>query len=69
MKKTLENDFLWGVATSSFQIEGGIANDMTDWEKQGKFRVNGKNPLVRGASVGHFRPRPEATAVASKLHS
>jgi beta-glucosidase len=39
--------FLWGVATSSFQIEGHIKNDMTEWEKSGKFKQDGKNPLYK----------------------
>jgi len=46
--------FLWGTATSAFQIEGGIKNDMTDWEDAGRFRTNGKNPLV-GDAVDHWR--------------
>jgi beta-glucosidase len=40
-----QDPFFWGVATSSFQIEGHIQNDMTEWEKMGKFKQDGKNPL------------------------
>lgn len=40
-----DNKFLWGVATSAFQVEGKIQNDMTEWEAQGRFRENGKNPI------------------------
>ncbi len=29
-------DFLFGVATSSYQVEGGIENDWSEWERQGK---------------------------------
>lgn len=29
----LPHNFLWGVATSSFQVEGSVQNDMTDWER------------------------------------
>lgn len=37
--------FYWGVATSSFQIEGNINNDFTAWESEGKFKRNGLNPI------------------------
>ncbi len=42
--------FLWGVATSSYQIEGAAENDWTQWERQGKLR----SPGVRcGPATGH----------------
>ena len=42
--------FLWGVSTSAFQIEGNIQNDFTDWEKEGKFKINGLNPVYENGS-------------------
>jgi len=43
-------DFLWGVSTSAFQIEGDTINDMTEWEGSGGFHQNGKNPLYKNAA-------------------
>jgi len=42
--------FLWGAATSAFQIEGHITNDMTEWETLGKFKQNGNNPYYNNAA-------------------
>ncbi len=37
MNKKFPKDFLWGVATSSYQVEGGNSNsDWWEWEKAGK---------------------------------
>lgn len=42
--------FLWGVATSAYQIEGAAENDWTDWERLGKL----KDPGLRcGKAAGH----------------
>ena len=45
--------FLWGVATSAFQIEGHIENDMTAWERSGRFRRDGRDPRV-GIATDHW---------------
>jgi beta-glucosidase len=45
--------FLWGVATSAFQMEGHTRNDMTDWENAGRFRSNGKDPRI-GVACNHW---------------
>ena len=45
-------NFLWGVSTSAYQIEGGAENDWSQWEKS-KARVSqlagekNKNPRIR----------------------
>ena len=44
------DNFFWGTATSAFQIEGNITNDFTEWERLGKFRNNGSNPLYENGS-------------------
>ncbi len=40
--------FLWGVSTSAYQIEGGIVNDWSEWEKselrKKEIKEEGKNP-------------------------
>lgn len=38
------SDFLWGTSTSAYQIEGGIKNDWSEWEKE---RVKSKKFKVR----------------------
>jgi beta-glucosidase len=42
--------FLWGAATSAYQVEGALANDWTEWESRGKLKAAG----VRcGRGAGH----------------
>lgn len=42
--------FLWGVATSAYQIEGAADNDWTEWERAGRLR----EPTARcGEGSGH----------------
>lgn len=43
-------EFFWGAATSSFQIEGHIENDFTQWEREGKFKLDGLNPIYDNGS-------------------
>ena len=47
-------NFLWGVATSAYQIEGASENDWTEWERLGKL----KDPRARcGKAAGHRERR------------
>ena len=51
-KKTLKfpKNFLWGASTSAYQIEGGIVNDWSEWEKsEGRIK---KLPSVAKALAG-----------------
>ncbi len=50
----MDNKFLWGVASSAFQSEGHIENDMTEWERQGRFKANGK-PVLYGKAANHWQ--------------
>ena len=44
-------DFVFGVATSAYQVEGGIENDWSDWERAGKL----KDKDARcGRGTGHW---------------
>lgn len=43
-------DFLWGVATSSYQIEGALENDWTDWERRERLKVREERC---GQAAGH----------------
>ena len=45
--------FLWGVSTSSYQVEGAVENDWTDWEARGRL----KDPGERVGLASHHRER------------
>ena len=34
-------EFLWGVATSAYQVEGAPDNDCTDWEQRERLKIRG----------------------------
>jgi hypothetical protein len=42
--------FLWGVATSSYQIEGAVENDWTEWERLDRLKTRGERC---GEGAGH----------------
>ena len=46
----MSSSFLWGVATSSYQIEGAAENDWTDWERQERLKVRDERC---GSASGH----------------
>ncbi|MCI0617289.1 family 1 glycosylhydrolase [bacterium] len=62
-----DQPFLWGVATSAFQIEGHLENDMTEWERLGKFSQNGKDPHYKNA-VDHWQRWEDDFALLKQLN-
>ncbi len=42
--------FLWGVATSAYQVEGAVENDWTEWERAGRLKPGARGC---GEAAGH----------------
>ena len=42
------SDFVFGVATAAYQVEGHIENDWSEWERAGRMKH------VAGAGVDHW---------------
>ena len=47
----MSSPFLWGVATSAYQVEGAPDNDWTEWEQLGRLKVRGTRC---GRGSGHL---------------
>lgn len=57
-------DFLFGVATSAYQVEGGIENDWCEWERAGRLF----DPKARcGRSVDHWNRFDEDVQLAKNV--
>jgi beta-glucosidase len=58
------DDFLFGAATSAYQLEGGIENDWSAWERAGKL----KDPQARcGPAVDHWNRFEEDVGLLKSL--
>ncbi len=76
MKKFPKN-FLWGTATSAYQIEGGGHNDWSEWEKspqrlknlekKGLIEKYGKENFISGQSCNHWNLFKEDFKLAKEL--
>jgi beta-glucosidase len=63
-ERTFPPDFTFGVATSAYQVEGGIENDWAEWERAGKL----KEAHVRcGRAVDHWSRYAEDYALAREV--
>jgi len=80
MKKAIKilkfpKNFLWGTSTSAHQIEGGITNDWSQWEKSAKrvkeFTEQGKNPedFISGQACDSYNRYEEDFDLAKKLNT
>jgi len=54
MVKSFEKDFLFGVATSAYQIEGGNHNDWTEWESKRRLFKKSRIPAC-GKATDHWK--------------
>lgn len=78
MNKSKDNlifpdNFLWGVSTSAYQIEGGIENDWSEWEKERvkseKFKVKKLNAedFICGSACDSYNRYKEDVGLAKDL--
>lgn len=57
-------DFVFGVATSAYQVEGCIENDWSEWERAGKLNEPG---VVCGRGVDHWNRFEEDVQLAKNV--
>lgn len=72
--KCFPQGFLWGVSTASYQIEGGITNDWSEWEKSGErirqITHEGKNPenYICGLACDSYNRYEEDAEIIKSLN-
>ena len=72
-EKKFPEGFLWGSATSGYQVEGGLVTDWSLWEKSkkrvAKLKKQGKNPddYVCGEAVDHYHRYKEDIDLAVSM--
>ena len=52
-KLSFPNGFLWGASTSAYQVEGGITNDWSEWEKTNAVRLS-KESYKKFGHLSHW---------------
>ncbi|MCK5319982.1 glycoside hydrolase family 1 protein [Candidatus Parcubacteria bacterium] len=74
-KLKFPNGFLWGTATSAYQVEGGITNDWSEWEakraKSKKFKNKKLNPddYICGKACDSYNRYEEDFDLAKSLNT
>lgn len=64
MSRSFPDSFTFGVATAAYQVEGGIENDWSDWERAGRC----KEPHARcGRGVDHWNRFAEDVGLIERL--
>ncbi len=58
---TFPPDFVFGVATAAYQVEGHIENDWTEWERAGRLKH------LNGAGVDHWNRYAEDYRLATEI--
>jgi beta-glucosidase len=68
------DNFLWGAATSSHQVEGGNQNDWSEWEKKNAMRLSKESGgtylpgnYISGRACDHYNRYEEDFDIAKKL--
>ena len=62
-------DFLWGTSTSAYQIEGGIVNDWSEWEKERvKSKKLNKENFICGKACDSYNRYKEDIKLVKNLN-
>ena len=74
-KLKFPNNFLWGTSTSAYQVEGGIKNDWSEWEKRRvesrkfKSRKLNKEDFICGYACDSYNRYKEDIELAKKFNT
>ncbi len=76
-KFSFPNNFLWGAATASHQVEGNCSNNWSEWEKSeprlleleksGHMQKYGRENFISGRGADHYTHYKEDFALAKSL--
>ena len=66
MPDRFPDDFVFGVATSAYQVEGGIENDWSQWERAGRLK---EKDARCGVAVDHWHRFDEDLGLVQQLNA